>query len=194
MFLISKDSIEISKTEKKGWAVFAAKLIPKGTIIGDYVGNLVPYEDVDFESEKRDMFLMYYNDTLGLLPDFKTPGVYLINHSCSPNCWIYKYKGHTLFFALRNISKNEELTISYLLSPQNNCKPCTHNCYCGSKNCIGTMHLSEEKYNRWQEFQKQEFTNTEIEGTISTRKLEPLENYPDKISSEIIDKIVRLEI
>src|SRR3989344_4103042 len=181
MFLISKDYWQVRKTKKKGKRVFAKKEIAEGTIIGDYVGKIIQLEDVDFEEEKKKMFLMYYDDSTGIYPDLRKPGVHLTNHSCFPNCWIYNYKNHTLFFTLRNINKGEELTINYLLPPKTQCEPCTHRCYCGSKNCTGSMHLSEAKYKKWQEFQDKEFRNTGIRGTKGENKLKLLKNYPETI-------------
>ncbi len=194
MFLISKDYWQVQTTKQKGTGVFATNKIGKGIIIGDYIGNLIPYEDVNFEEEKKNMFLMYFNDKLGVLPDLSKPGIHLINHSCSPNCWIYKYKGHTLFFTLRDVEKNEELAISYLLAPAPRCNPCTHQCYCGSNNCTGTMHLTEKKYKKWQKFQKKEFRNIGINGITIENSLKSLIKYPKRISDDYIEKIVELKI
>ena len=194
MFLLTKDFWNILDTGKKGRGVFAQRPIKQGSIIGDYLGKLVRLKDVDFDKEKKNMYLMYYNDNAAIYPDLKNPGVYLLNHSCSPNCWIYKYKGHSLFFALKNINVGDELTISYLLPPRNICKNCTHYCFCGSKYCTKTMHLTEEKYKFWQEFQKKQDNKIKPEGTVNKKYLVPLSKYPKVIPKSYIRKIIKLGI
>ena len=152
MLFLPEDSWEIKVTPDKGRGVFAKKKISKNTLIGDYLGVVTKLENLDFEQEKQDMYAMYYNDTSFIYPtDIAAPGVHLINHSCDPNCTIYPHKGHILFIALRDIKPNEELTIDYKLAPAENCNPCTHQCFCGSKVCRGTMHLSESDYQKSQE-------------------------------------------
>jgi len=191
MFLIDKSYWEIRKTEKKGKGVFAKKTILKGTIVGDYIGKLIHIKDVDLEKEKKNLYLMSYSDEYGIYPDLKKPGVHLINHSCSPNCFIHKYKDRTLVFALKDIERKEELTIHYLLPPKLNCKNCTHTCYCESKNCTGSMHLSDKKYKIWQSFQKNQ------KGKVSKKSfkeafIKPLAEYPKNIPNNYIVKIKSL--
>ena len=193
MFLIPSNFWEIRETKNKGRGVFAKKPIPTGTIIGDYVGKLIQLNDVDFDKEKKNLYLMYYNDEIGIYPDLKKPGVYLINHSCSSNCMIYEYIRHTLVFAFKNIKKNEELTISYLLPPKMNCKKCRHNCFCGSINCTGSMHLTEEKYKKWRDFQEKEESKI-YKINNNTNELKPLTNYPKSIPKSYIAKIKSLGI
>jgi uncharacterized protein len=193
MFLLSEDYWEIRITKDKGRGVFACKSIPTGTIIGDYVGKLVQLYEVDFKKEKKNLYLMYYDDETGIYPDLKKPGIHLLNHSCSPNCWIYKFKRHTLAFALNNIASGEELTISYLLPPEINCHPCDHRCFCNSKNCTESMHLTEKKYKTWQNFQEKQKSKMD---KISIKKsvLKPLLNYPMSVPKSYITKIIRLGI
>jgi hypothetical protein len=92
---------------------------------------------------------------------------------------MYVYRGHTLFFALRDISEGEELTISYLLSPKDDtCAPCTHMCKCKSPVCTGTMHLSEEKYTAWQEFQRIKTNQPKLAPAFVGKVLPKLTVYP----------------
>mgnify|MGYP001558351821 CR=1 FL=1 len=59
-------------------------------------------------------------------------------------------------FSLKDIKVGEELTISYLLPPNDGtCNPCTHKCKCGSEKCTGTMHQSLAEFNKWQKFQEE---------------------------------------
>jgi len=154
MFLIKDDFWQVKRTKEKGLGIFAKKGIEAGTIIGDYLGKVIETARYDFNNDKDGLYLMYYTDEASIYPNLKKPGIHLLNHSCAPNCWIYTYQYHTLFFALRNIKPTEELTISYLLSPKGkSCNPCKHICKCNSKFCTGTMHLSKDKYKKWQKFQ-----------------------------------------
>lgn len=193
MFLILESYWKVRKTENKGRGVFVKKLIPAGTIIGDYIGKLIHIKDVNLEKEKKDLYLMSYSDEYGIYPDLKKAGVHLINHSCSPNCFIYKYKDRTLVFALCDIQKGKELTIHYLLPPKMDCNKCTHVCYCKSKNCTGSMHLSEEKYKIWRKFQEKQ--NSEVsKRSVKQGVLKPLTNYPESVPDSYITKVNKLGI
>jgi len=194
MFLIPGSFWKIKKAKDKGKGVFAEKPISAGTLIGDYVGKLVHLRDVNYDKEKENLYLMYYNDELGIYPNLKKPGVHLLNHSCSPNCWIIKFKRHTLVFALKNIKKREELTISYLLPPNKQCMGCTHTCHCESRVCTKSMHLTEGGYKKWQDFQDKEEKKGKYKKINNENILKPLAKYPKTISKRYIEKIKKLEI
>ncbi len=182
MFLLKKDSWEIKKTQKKGLGVFAKKRIKSGTVVSDYLGKVIRNADYNLDLDKKGLYLMYCDYQKSIYPDVSKPGPHLINHSCSPNCWIYIYCGHTLFFALKDINPAEELTISYLLYPdEGTCNPCTHICHCGSISCTKTMHLSKVKYNIWQKFQSKENKKTRKSPAFVGKYLTPLSFYPKKL-------------
>ena len=193
MFLISKDLWEVKNTKGKGLGVFAKQEIKNRTVIGDYLGKVIKTAEYDLNMDRKGLYLMYLTDEASIYPDLASPGLHLFNHSCNPNCWIYTYKGHTLFFALKKIKRGDELTISYLISPNDGyCNPCTHDCKCGSKNCTGTMHMQKDKYNKWQEFQDVKKLKTGKPMFTLGRNLPKLDSYPksipyDSIYKEVID-------
>ncbi len=154
MFFISKDYYQVKNTSHKGRGVFVKKKIKAKMIIGEYTGERIEIEKYDLEKDKDGLYLMFLDDKYAIYPDLNTVDIHLLNHSCQSNCWILNTNGKVYFFALRDIDIGEELTISYLLPPKDkSCKPCTHNCYCGSVRCTGTMHQSKEKFKKWQKFQ-----------------------------------------
>lgn len=186
MILLPADSWEIKTTEKKGRGIFVKKDIAPGVVIGDYIGRVIKTAEED-TSQKDGLYLMYYHDYASLYPiDIHAPGVHLINHSCAPNCWIFTYKGHTLFFTLRKIFAGEELTASYLLSPDASCEPCEHICRCESAVCTQTMHLPEEQFKKWTMFTEEQGKKTKRARIRYGRELPELSSYPDSIPDEPI--------
>lgn len=187
MFLLKKDFWQIKKTKEKGFGVFAKKKIDAGSVIGDYLGKVIKTAEYDLDKDKDGLYLMYLTDQSSIYPNFKKPGTHLLNHSCEPNCWIYTYCGHSLFFTLREIEAGEELTIYYLLSPKSkNCNSCLHTCKCKSKSCTGSMHLSEDKYQKWQRFQNKEKKKTKIVKFVYGKNLPKLTSYPETIPNNPI--------
>ena len=180
MFLLDQRYWKIKETVGKGRGIFACKTILAGTIVGDYLGMIVDNAEYDLAQDTKGLYLMYLSDRASIYPDFDQPGIYLMNHSCRPNCGMYVYRGHTLFFAIQKIMPNEELTISYMLSP-NICKSCTHQCKCGLATCSGTMHLSEEKYVLWENYQNRLRKLTKISRFQVGKKLKSLAAYPTRI-------------
>lgn len=191
MILLPDNYWEVKNTKNKGRGIFAKKEIPKGKIIGDYLGVVLKPEETMVD--ESNFYLMRYHDHAVISPNLKKPGVHLLNNSCLPNCFIYMYYGHTLFFALRNIHKNEELTILYLLSPINKlCNPCLHICKCGSKNCKGTMHLSIDVFKKWRKLNEKQSRETKRERVSFGKELPMFSNYPKKIPEDYIREVTGL--
>lgn len=188
MFLLSPKDYVVKKVSKKGRGVFARKEIPAGTIIGDYVGQIITDEEA-LRRETRhhnDIYAMNYTDNLSIFPDdHSNTGIHLLNHSCSSNCEIYEYYGHKLFFALRRILPKEELTIDYSLNPGLvNEKDFLYPCFCKSPFCRGTMYASRNKLKSYHSFCSQKNRNHKFKLLRAGDVLRPLEKYPKHIKDE----------
>lgn len=190
MILLPLEYWGVKQTKNKGKGIFAKKDIPKGRLVGDYLGKVLRTKDIDFNLDKEKLYLMYYHDLACIYPDLTKDGIHLLNHSCSPNSFIYTHKGHTLVFTIRNILKGEELTISYQMAPKGKFEnPCTHKCFCESKNCTGTMHLTEEKYQQWRKFQSESGKDDKRARIRYGQDLKPLLVYPKTIPEDLLTYI-----
>jgi len=63
-----------------------------------------------------------------------------VNHSCDPNCETDEEDGRVYISTLRDLAPGEELTYDYWLYDGDDDAPC----YCGSKDCRGSMYSPEE--------------------------------------------------
>lgn len=191
MFLLPKSYWEIRSTKNKGRGVFALRDIKAGVVIGDYLGRVIHPNEEDSYEKKHGFYSMYYHNNASIFPDPKKNGIHIINHSCAPNCWMYTYKGHTLYFAIRNIFKGEELTISYLLGPQgDDCNPCEDQCRCKSINCTQTMHMPEKKYKAWVAHDDKKFKKTKAAPIQFNTELSPLPSYPKTIPDNTLYTLI----
>lgn len=181
MFLIPENCWKVKKTSLKGRGVFAQKDIDPGRVIGDYLGQIV---NINKSSPKEKNYLMHSNDRCAILPLINSVGIHLINHSCAPNCGIYMYQSHALFFALRRIFKGEELTICYINgAPDKKDLAYEAVCHCGAPVCRGTTYNSEILNDKMDDFYKS------IEGSYYEKTpgrmgdfIKPLAAYPQEIS------------
>lgn len=182
MFLLDKSYWEVRHTKKKGRGIFAKKAIPAGTIIGDYIGKVIKTAEEDIYEKDESLYLMYYHDQASIYPNLSKTGIHLLNHSCTPNSWMYTYHGHTLFFTIRHVFPGEEITISYLLSPMDStCKPCKHLCHCEGIICYQTMHLPDKKYDTWSSFNDAQGKKTKKKRVAYGKTLAKLDSYPDNL-------------
>ena len=187
MFLLSEDYWEIRKTKKKGRGVFAKKDIEAGTVIGDYIGKIIRAEEEDKYEKGDHYYLMYYSDRATIYPKPSKPGIHILNHSCTPNSWMYTYRGHTLYFAIRKIFKGEELTVAYLFGPQEkDCNPCTHLCYCHGDFCTGTVHVPDNRIEKWYELEDKIAKQTKRMPIRYYKEIEPFSSYPKSIGDDSV--------
>jgi hypothetical protein len=135
---------EIKSSNLHGNGIFAAKDIPKGMQIIEYVGNIVSKKEGDkiyeeqYEKSKTTglgaVYIFELNKKEDIDGNVSWNPARFINHSCNPNC---KYKiidNHIWIISIRDIKKGEELNYDYgydLIGYEN------HPCRCGSKNCLG---------------------------------------------------------
>ena len=147
MFVLDERYWYVEETKQKGKGVHAKVDIAPCTVIGDYVGKLVPM-DADLP-----LYDFAFTDDLKVYAEPESTGVHLINHSCGPNCETVSYKDHILFVTSRKILKGEELTIDYFLDPPSyDFGVCTHECMCESPLCRGTMHAPAKLTARWEKY------------------------------------------
>lgn len=180
MFLLPKDYYEIRTVKNKGRGVFAKRDISGGSVIGDYLGTFTRADDVE-EKESGFHDLIWTDRTL-ILPDHTTPGIHFINSSCAPNCAMFPYKEHTLYFAVRKIFAEEELTISYLLGEPDE-ETIVEPCHCGTPVCRGTLHNSNAVNHLYEAFVAEK--DHKYAGKTHVRygkQLEKLPEYPVSIA------------
>jgi hypothetical protein len=151
--LSSSDLIEVRRSNVHGLGVFAARRIPKGTRIIEYLGERVSHEEADRRYEEKDA-----NDshTFLFIVDSKTvidAGVdgndaRFFNHSCDPNCESTVEKRRVYIEAIRDIEAGAELTYDYQIHREDDDPDNIDEvfaCRCGFAQCRGTMLWPTER-------------------------------------------------
>ncbi|KAJ1334216.1 [histone H3]-lysine9 N-trimethyltransferase SUV39H [Microdochium nivale] len=165
--------IQIFRTKTRGWGVRSTVDIKKGQFVDKYMGEIITSAEADrrrndsHKAERKDVYLFaldkFSSDdspderlrgpSLEVDGEFMSGPTRFVNHSCDPNMRIFARVGdhadkhlHDLaLFAIRDISRGEELTFDYVdgvedkdaLDPGKQ-KDMTV-CLCGSENCRGFL-------------------------------------------------------
>lgn len=142
-----------------GRGVFAARDIPAGTPIIEYVGEVISKR----EAEKRGMALLKHaaktggaavyifilNGRYDLDGNFDWNDARLINHSCNPNCETEIDNDLRIWVtALRDIAAGDELFFDYNFDLESYED---HPCRCGQPECIG--YIVGREY--WEKLKRQ---------------------------------------
>ncbi|MFM8481284.1 MAG: SET domain-containing protein [Gammaproteobacteria bacterium] len=139
--------IKVRNSRIHGKGVFAAKRIPKGTRVIEYLGERVTHKEADERYEDHDP---NDNHTFLFIVDNKTvidAGVggnaaRFINHSCDGNCESVIESRRVFIETTREIEKGEELGYDYEIGREKE-DPLNvdeiYACRCGSPKCRGTM-------------------------------------------------------
>lgn len=136
-----------------GYGLYAAKDIPSGTRVIEYVGEKISKTESDQRDEERRareadggdgcVYLFELNRRHDIDGDVAWNTARLINHSCDPNCETEYAKGGIWISARRDIAAGEELNYDYGFDWENYED---HICRCGAPTCCGYIL---KKNQRW---------------------------------------------
>lgn len=119
----------------------------KGTMLGEYRGEVIDAAELQKRREERDPADPFYIAALGdgLSIDAGTRGAYarFANHSCAPNCELQKWRvgeePRLVLVAARDIPALEELTYDYNAGGGTQDVTVAQACRCGAPNCAGAI-------------------------------------------------------
>ena len=129
--------LAIRKSKINGQGCFATILFKRGRKIAEYAGERI--NDLEAQKRARKRRILRICDIDGRFSIDGSRGgngTHYINHCCEPNAYMRTLYGHVLFFALRDIRAGEEITIDY----EQTLHPDSKRCFCGAKNCRGTIN------------------------------------------------------
>jgi hypothetical protein len=190
MFTIAQSSFSVYDTKQKGRGVQTLCDIPPGTVIGDYLGTVIPNEDTD---ETAVFYTMYYTDDLGIQPDPKSQGIHLINHSCMPNCAMFPHADRMLYVSMRTIFPQEELSVSYMIEPHGEGVEHNYECLCHTPLCSGSCVVPNERADEfvvWIKDKRRGFGKMQYQNAGEV--LLPLSSYPTTVADDPIHDIYGL--
>jgi len=139
--------IRVRRSKIHGRGVFAARLIPRGTRIIEYVGERVSHAEADRRYEGRPVrdahtFLFVLDARTVVDAGVGGNAARYINHSCRPNCETEVTRGRIWVRSLRRILPGEELSYEYCIGRDADDPPNVDEifrCRCGTPRCRGTM-------------------------------------------------------
>jgi SET domain-containing protein len=120
--------------------VYATSRIKKDARVVEYTGPRITRKTADDRYDEAAITYLFGMDDGKTIIDGHGVAQF-INHSCDPNCESDQIDDKVWIIALRDIEPGEELTYDYSLYDGDG-EPAP--CYCGAKDCRGTMYCEEE--------------------------------------------------
>lgn len=122
---------------------YTLRSITKNLRICEYDGPRFTKNEADIRYADRYITYLFSCGDTGMVIDGFGAAMF-INHSCDPNCETEEAEGRIFVRAIKHIAAGDELTYEYNLHDSDDDEQL---CYCGAKQCRGTM-LSEDEVKR----------------------------------------------
>ena len=145
--------IEVRNSPIHGMGVFAARRIPKGTRVIEYLGDRITHKEADDRYEDHDpndnhTFLFIVDRRTVIDAGVNGNAARFINHSCDGNCTSVIEQRRVFIESTREIAKGEELGYDYEIGREKDDPENVDEifaCRCGSPKCRGTMLYPAER-------------------------------------------------
>lgn len=186
----------IFKTDKKGFGMKAAAIIPEGEFIMEYVGEVLNskqfeqrVEDYSHDKNIHHYFMALRNDCIidatsrGNISRF-------INHSCDPNAetqkWTVNGELRVGFFSRRTIYPDQEITFDYKFRRYGKE---AQRCYCNAENCRGWIGEEPDSDDEFEEGEEEE--EEEDGTTVNDERKDKATDIDDKndLVSNVLDTL-----
>jgi len=170
--------IKVRNSKIHGKGVFAAKRIPKGTRVIEYLGDRITHAEADARYDDHDP---NDNHTFLFIVDKKTVidagtngnDARFINHSCDENVQSTVEKGRVYLDAVKDIQQGEELGFDYQIGRDKNDPPNVdeiYACRCGSPKCRGTMLWPAKRPAQKKKAKKTKAKKTKAKKKVAAKK------------------------
>ncbi len=133
--------LTVKKSPINGKGCFATLPFQRGRKIANYAGERITTAEAKRRAHRRLLRICAIDSRWSLDGSRGGNGTHYINHSCEPNSFMKILYGYIQFYALRDISPGEEITIDYETTLHSD----TKRCYCGAKTCRGTINKLKGK-------------------------------------------------
>ena len=149
--------VEVRDKSLNGKGIFSKEDIKKGEIVFIKGGHILTRNEIFSSGIINSYFPISDEYYLGAKKKEEEDKIKLYqNHSCDPNVGLH---GEITFVAMRDIHKDEELTVDYAFIDN---EDYSFKCTCGSDNCRGTItgfdwkikDLQEKYYNYFAQYLK----------------------------------------
>jgi hypothetical protein len=141
IYLTMVDGLIVRSSSIHAAGCYTTRKIRKGTRVIEYDGPRFTKDEADERYSDRDITYLFScgDSSKTVIDGFGT--AMFINHSCDPNCESDNIDGRVFIVAIRDIPAGEELTYEYNLFDSDEDDA---DCYCGAKQCRGTMFSEDE--------------------------------------------------
>ena len=142
--------IEVRDSSIHGRGAFATRPIRKGRRIIEYTGEHMPWDVASATEDPDDPHTFIFGLSDGnqvINAAINGNDARWINHSCDPNCEAIEEGDRVFIYALRDLEPGEELFYDYGLEIDEPRSPEMEKqfaCFCGARNCRGTLLGSKE--------------------------------------------------
>ena len=128
--------LTVKKSLINGKGCFATIHFPRGKKFAEYTGERITDDEANRRASRRVLRICAVDSDWSIDGSRGGNGTHYINHSCEPNCFMKIHYGRIQFYALRDISPGEEITVDYISTLHSDEK----RCYCGAKTCRGKIN------------------------------------------------------
>lgn len=134
--------LKVRESAVHGRGVYATDFIPEDTRIIEYTGKRTTWDEAPNDPNDPHTFNFGLENGLVINPLIDGNEARWINHSCDPNCEAIEEDERIFIYAMRDIPPGEEIFYDYAIELDEPVTPENKKefaCFCGSKNCRGTM-------------------------------------------------------
>ena len=138
---------QVRRSGVHGKGLFATRTFRAGETIMEYIGEIISWKEAlrrhpHDPSDPNHTFYFHIDDDHVIDGAHGGNSARWINHSCDGNCEADERDGRIFIVARRTIKAGDELNYDYGLVIDQRYTPklkAEYPCYCGSKNCRGTL-------------------------------------------------------
>lgn len=133
---MANGDLYVGRSSIEGRGCFARRAIAKRHRVGELAGERIGRREASRRSDGRKRIrICDVDDDTSIDASRGGDATAYINHSCDPNLFMRTMRGRVLFFARRDITPGDELTLDYGESYHEGRKRCR----CGARNCRGAI-------------------------------------------------------